>query len=368
MPSAIFDRLYPWDVISFCKKKGIILMGTLRKGKCLRAQERLRWGERKSLMKLSHKKNLVLLTLFFVFTFCFTLQNSIAALNEIDREEQKGNLNPKETMIRSYKKGSENEENYNHVRKVSLHYLRYAEKSYLLCEMKSDTPSKDFAKAIGAAFVWICTAPDSSVFKVLESMISKLIDKGFLSHDDLWIDDIPKIKITYYNGAMGIEDVAAWPPRFNMLPSQFKGKKLCIGGNRKDFPSDKYYLLDIDYEKKPDVVGNALNPRHIKLLPSSFDTIEFDHLGHTLLLEEYSSKYYGKGLLEEYYRILNKNGNFIFRTEHHEKKDTQDIYKNNKDKIKKTLKKIGFHDIEIMIKEGENSSYSSFYLSIIAYK
>lgn len=303
------------------------------------------------------KLNTYLLAFFIILISGVTpLKKTCASeLNEIDIEEREGKLNPSQTKVTIYNFGISSLENQQHVWYVSQRYLSLAKD----WNIKDPLPS-NFVRAIGASFTWVTLIHPSESHE-FEPVIHRLIEKGLMSIDNLWIEGLPETKMKIVEqGCMQIVDCGPLQFKGRML-SAFKGEILFIGGKHTAiFPADNYYILDCDINQIPDVVGNANNLSHIQQFPNKrFTSVIFDHIGHVILLNE--------DLLKEYSRILKPGGTIQFKTEHADKKYTRSILKKNMSLMNANMMSAGFKNIKIIRnKDTENEEYRDFPWFILA--
>lgn len=150
------------------------------------------------------------------------------------------------------------------------------------------------------------------------------------------------------------------PPKFFRLPSNFKGTKFLVGGERS-CKSDKKHIYILNFNKNfhPDILGLAEDITCYMALPSNhFFEVEFDHIGNEILLDN--------DVLKECTRTLVPEGKFIFKTH----RSTQQFYEENKEEIEQAKRNLNnlFQDVKMEFKEDNSWGIpeGKYYYSFIA--
>jgi hypothetical protein len=313
-----------------------------------------------------------------IFLFLFILLGKYHSLamfpDNYDLEEQQGTLHPEHSKIIDYNFGKvDDEKRKEHVSSVTKRYLTLA-----VQKQKDDEHiSSPYAKAIGASFVWSYLSPHKKLYHFIEPTINSLIEKGKFSIENLWLENLSPPSITYSasTGEITINDQNNSFIKFNKrLPSNFKGETLLIGAGHasllrkigepyyaayaaplvKYLPkeafqldAENYYTLDFDHNVDPDVIGNAKAPRDISVFPDNkFKKIIFNYIDYKNLIDN-------KEIMQEYTRILVKEGKIEFKGRHH-KNSGEDLILIDSH-IANLCKELGFTKTNLVIKIDEDA-------------
>lgn len=167
-------------------------------------------------------------------------------------------------------------------------------------------------------------------------IFSSWIDNGAITQEDIWLLDMPCVEEIQVNAEnldallatgrissppadieKGIRErreahfVNLEPnfiPKFFRLPSSYTGQVFIIGGERHSVDDQQdVYTLNFNPSFFPDILGKAEDLTSLIAIPDSkFARISFNFIDPTNLFQD--------DILTEYYRMLQSNGSFEFKS------------------------------------------------------